>query len=208
MAVLEPVLIKITNASDQVEWISIPNDPRDLTKGESQIPFCSEVFIDQSDFRLEHDEEYKRFSPNQPVGLFKVGVLSYERHDSDSTGKVTCIYAKIDRSDDAIKAKTFIQWVGNAPSINSPIKATVRIYSNLFKSINPEEADGGFLNDINPDSLHVINDALVDLRLKDAKVEDKFQFQRLGYFCKDKDSTEEKPVFNLTVSIKEDPHKN
>ena len=209
MAVLEPLLVKITNIPEKIEWITIPNDPRDPSKGESQIPFCSQAFIDYGDFRLEYDEEYKRFAPDQPVGLFKIGVLTYERHETDGSGRITCIYAKLDRSDDAAKPKTFVQWVANAPSsVGSPIKAVVRIYSTLFNSINPDEAPGGFLKDINPNSLREINDALVDLRLSDAQVEDKFQFQRLGYFCKDRDSTKERPVFNLTVSIKEDPHKS
>ena len=209
MAVLEPLAVVITNLGSNVEWITIPNDPRDPAKGESQVPVSSQIFIDYSDFRLgEYDEEYKRFAPNQPVGLFKVGVLTFEKYEADDSGKITIIYASLDRSDNAIKPKTFIQWVANAPSVGSPIKADVRIYSNLFNSINPDEAPGGFLKDINPNSLRLITDALVDVRLRDAQVEDKFQFQRLGYFCKDKDSTKEKPVFNLTVSIKEDPHKN
>ena len=208
MAVLEPVEVRISNlAEDHLEWISIPNDPRDTSKGDSQVPFAARVYIDAADFRLECDAEYKRFAPSQPVGLFKVGVLKYESHATDASGKVTQIVASLDRSE-TIKPKTFVQWVAHAPAVGSPLKATVRIYSDLFKSRNPDAAPGGFLKDINQDSLRTIEDAYVDVRLKDAGVEEKFQFQRVGYFCKDKDSTDDRPVFNLTVGIKEDPNKN
>lgn len=214
MAVLDPLLLVITNIpQDSVEMLSLPNDPRDPTKGESQLPFTNRLYIDRSDFRSEHDDpNYFRLTPKQPVGLYKVGVFTVTRvHTEDN--KVVKVEGTIERSssdgsESSIKPKTFITWVPDAPKHGSPLKAEVRMYSPLFKSRNPDTAPGGFLNDIDPNSLCVIPAAYVDSRLAGVQVEEKFQFQRVGYFCVDPDSTPEKLVFNLTVSIKEDPLKN
>jgi len=211
MAIVEPLLVEIENVDgSNVEMISIPNDPRDPVKGDSEVPFTNKVYIEASDFRAssEDDPNYFRFTSKQTVGLYRVGLLSYVSHEIDADGKLAKVRAKLDRSEDAVKPKTWIQWVAHAPSHNSPLRAELRLYSSLFKSANPDAAPGGYLADINPDSLCIVPDAMVDGRLKEAKPEEKFQFQRVGYFCCDKDSTADKPVFNLTVSIKEDPNKN
>jgi glutaminyl-tRNA synthetase len=221
MAVLDPLAVVITNlpADHGVEEIELPNDPRDAAKGTSKVPFTSRLYIDRSDFRLSmaDDRAYKRFAPEQPVGLFKVGTLTYGRHE-EADGKIVCVYARLERSagEDSSKAssnkstplaRTYIQWVADCAERGSPLRAEVRIYGDLFRSRNPDAAPGGFLQDIHPHSLTVVPEALVDVRLGDAQVEDKFQFQRVGYFCKDPDSTPTLPVFNLTVGIKEDPNK-
>ncbi|PJF19099.1 Glutamine-tRNA ligase [Paramicrosporidium saccamoebae] len=209
MAILDPLLVKITNLADDFEeLLSIPNDPRDLAKGDSLLPLTNQLYIDRSDFRTEDDPNFFRLTPNQAVGIYRVGVLSCTRYETDADGKVTLIEGTINRADDAPKPKTFITWVPLSEKYNSPLKAEIRLYSALFKSRNPDNAPGGYLNDVNPQSLTIIEEALVDPRLTDAHVEDKFQFQRVGYFCVDPDSTDKKLVFNLTVSIKEDPNKN
>jgi glutaminyl-tRNA synthetase len=206
MAILDPLKVIIDNLTDTThhDIITLPNDPRDPSKGDSQLPLSPVVYIDQSDFRVEPaDANFFRFTPDQPVGLFKAGVLHYVSHELDASGHVACVHATIDRSDSAVKPKTFVQWV----PADSQIPAELRIYKPLFKSDNPDACPGGFLNDINPESLSVKR-GLVDGRVAESAVEQVFQFQRVGYFCKDKDSTEALPVFNLTVSIKEDPSKN
>jgi glutaminyl-tRNA synthetase len=208
MAILEPILLKITNLpEDYEEMLTMPNDPRDPAKGESLLPFTSKIYIDKSDFRTTDDPNYFRLTPNQSVGIYRVGVFTCTRFETDSAGNVTLIEGTINR-DETIKPKTFITWVPLSKRHASPLVAEVRIYAPLFKSSNPEDAPGGFLADINPSSLKVIREAYLDPRLKDAKAEDKFQFQRVGYFCVDSDSTADGHVFNLTVSLKEDAHKD
>lgn len=208
MAVLEPLVVELTNVpADQEESVMIPNDPRDPAKGEDPVPFTRKVFIEQADFRMEPaDSNYFRLTPDQSVGLYKIGVITYTGVEKDKDGKIVKVLATLDRSESAPKPKTWIQWV----SADSPktIKAEIRLYSALFKSANPDGAPGGYLADISPDSLTIVKDARVDARLATGKPEDKFQFQRVGYFCMDKDSKPGCPVFNLTVSIKEDPNKN
>lgn len=207
MVVVDPIKIVIDNWNDicgeEFIPIVIPNDPRDPAKGDSVVPLQRVVYIDGSDFQAasEDDPNYYRFTPSQTVGLFKAGILTCKSFETDE-GRVTVVHATIDRSESASKPKTFIQWV---PSVGS-FTAELRMYRPLFKSENPDACPGGFLSDVNPDSL-IIKQGLCDPRLRESAVEEKFQFQRLGYFCKDADSTESLPVFNLTVSIKEDPNK-
>lgn len=211
MAILDPISLKITNiADDHVELLSLPNDPRDPSKGDSTLPLTSHLYIDRSDFSpaTTDDPNYFRLTPNQPVGIYRVGVFTCTRFEQDAEGRVTVVEGTIDRSEAAPKPKTFITWLPHSDQHHSPLKAEIRMYAPLFKSRNPESVPGGFMNDINPDSLTVIPEAYVDPRLADAKVEDKFQFQRVGYFCVDPDTTDAKLVFNLTVSIKEDPAKS
>ncbi len=209
MAVVEPLLVEITNLpAGTDEKIVIPNDPRDPAKGDSEVPFTNRVFVEASDFRVDgsSDPNYFRLTPDQPVGLYKVGVLICTGFEKDANGKIVKVKATLDRAEDAPKPKTWIQWVADHPTST---KAELRLYSALFKSANPDAAVGGYLADIDPDSLRVVSDAMVDARLANVKPEEKFQFQRVGYFCLDKDSlTAGHPVFNLTVSIKEDPNKN
>lgn len=210
MAILDPVLVHITNLADDFEeLLEMPNDPRDPSKGDSFLPLTSRLYIDRNDFRTEDDKNFFRLTPNQSVGIYRAGVFSCTRFETDpETGKVALIEGTIDRSESAPKPKTFITWVPLSENYSSPLKAEVRFYSPLFKSRNPDSVPGGFLADVDPNSLTVIPEALVDPRLTHANVEDKFQFQRVGYFCVDPDTTEKKLVFNLTVSIKEDPNKN
>lgn len=208
MAVLEPLLVELVNVPEGTEEdIVLPNDPRDPAKGEASVPFTRSLFIEAGDYRSEPaDANYFRLTPDQPVGLWKLGILTWEGEERDAAGKLVKIRAKLDRSAEAKAPKTWIHWV----SATSPrtLTAEIRWYSALFKSANPDGAPGGYLNDIAPDSLRVITGAKVDARLAGAKPEDKFQFQRVGYFCMDKDSKPGAPVFNLTVTIKEDPNKN
>jgi glutaminyl-tRNA synthetase len=209
MAVLEPLLIEFINVpTDFTRTISLPNDPRDPSKGDSTIQLTNQIYIDACDFDSSKTDDglFFRLTPKQPVGLYRVGIATFVSSESDKeTGKVTKIYVNLDQSEvPEVKPKTYIQWVPK----QTAIPAEIRIFSDLFKSTSPQSNPAGWLADVNRDSLRIISDALVDSRLADAKVEEKFQFQRVGYFCVDPDSEKDKKlVLNLTVSIKEDPNK-
>ncbi|XP_062854607.1 glutamine--tRNA ligase [Trichomycterus rosablanca] len=205
MAVLEPLKVIITNlpASAQTE-IHVPDFPADESKGGHVVPFTKTIFIEQGDFREVMEKGYKRLTPDQPVGLRHAGyVISVQCVIKDASGKVVELEVSCTSSDCAEKPKAFIHWV------SEPLKCEVRLYERLFKHKNPEdssEVPAGFLSDINPNSLQVIS-ALIDRSVSKAKVFDKFQFERVGYFSVDPDSTADKLVFNRTVTLKEDPGK-
>uniref|UniRef100_A0A8B9L5G7 Glutamine--tRNA ligase n=1 Tax=Astyanax mexicanus TaxID=7994 RepID=A0A8B9L5G7_ASTMX len=206
MAVLEPLKVTITNlpANAQTE-VRIPDFPADETKGSHVVPFSKTIYIEQSDFREVMEKGYKRLTPDQSVGLRHAGyIISVQRVIKDGSGKVVELEVTCASSDSAEKPKAFIHWV------SQPLKCEVRLYERLFLHKNPEdsaEVPGGFLSDINPNSLQVVESALVDRSVSKAKVFDKFQFERVGYFSVDPDSTADKMVFNRTVTLKEDPGK-
>ncbi|XP_031422097.1 glutamine--tRNA ligase [Clupea harengus] len=206
MAVLEPLKVTITNlpANSQMA-VRVPDFPADEEKGSHMVPFSRVVYIEQSDFREVMEKGYKRLSPDQPVGLRHAGyVISVKRVIKDASGKVIELEVTCSTTDSAEKPKAFIHWV------SQPLECEVRLYERLFLHKNPEdsaEVPGGFLTDINPNSLQVISSALVDQSVANAKVFDKFQFERVGYFSIDPDSTPQKLVFNRTVTLKEDPGK-
>ncbi|XP_069499400.1 glutamine--tRNA ligase [Ambystoma mexicanum] len=206
MAVIEPLKVTITNLPGAgVLDVPVPNFPADESKGFHKVPFCSSIFIEQSDFREVMEKGYKRLTPDQPVGLRHAGyVIHVQQIIKDVTGKVIELEVTCKKSDASEKPKAFIHWVAK------PLHCEVRLYEKLFLHKHPEdpsEVPGGFLNDLNPQSMHIIHDALVDQSVKNAKVFDKFQFERLGYFSVDPDSTQDKMVFNRTVTLKEDPGK-
>ncbi|XP_076132471.1 glutamine--tRNA ligase [Alosa pseudoharengus] len=206
MAVLEPLKVTITNlASESQMAVRVPDFPANEAKGSHMVPFSRVVYIEQSDFREVMEKGYKRLTPDQPVGLRHAGyVISVKRVIKDASGKVTELEVTCATTDSAEKPKAFIHWV------SKPLECEVRLYERLFLHKNPEdsaEVPGGFLSDINPNSLHIIQDALVDQSVANTKVFNKFQFERVGYFSVDPDSTPKKLVFNRTVTLKEDPGK-
>uniref|UniRef100_A0AAR2KB18 Glutamine--tRNA ligase n=1 Tax=Pygocentrus nattereri TaxID=42514 RepID=A0AAR2KB18_PYGNA len=204
MAVLEPLKVTITNLPADVH---IPDFPADETKGSHVVPFSKTIFIEQSDFREAMEKGYKRLTPDQPVGLRHAGyIISLQRVIKDGRGKVVELEVTCSSSDSAEKPKAFIHWV------SQPLQCEVRLYerkycSFLYYTCDPAEVPGGFLSDLSPNSLQLVESALVDRSVSEAKVFDKFQFERVGYFSVDPDSTAEKLVFNRTVTLKEDPGK-
>ncbi|XP_044512898.1 glutamine--tRNA ligase [Gracilinanus agilis] len=206
MAVLQPLRVTITNFPESKALdIIVPNFPADETKGFHHIPFSSTIYIEYTDFKEEPEKGYKRLAKGQPVGLRHAGyVIDVQNVIKNASGQVTELEVTCTKSDASEKPKAFIHWV------SEPLQCEVRIYERLFQHKNPEdpsEVSGGFLSDLNLDSLCVIEDALVDCSVSGAKPFDKFQFERLGYFSVDPDSTERKLVFNRTVTLKEDPGK-
>uniref|UniRef100_A0A3Q2FTC3 Glutamine--tRNA ligase n=1 Tax=Cyprinodon variegatus TaxID=28743 RepID=A0A3Q2FTC3_CYPVA len=206
MAVLEPLKVTITNLpQDKKVDVRVPNFPANEAKGSHTVPFTNTIFIEQSDFREVMEKGYKRLTPDQPVGLRHAGyVISVQKVIKDSKGKVVELEVTCCSTDTAEKPKAFIHWV------SQPLVCEVRLYERLFLHKHPEdpsEVPNGFLSDINPNSLQVISSALVDTSVKGAKALDKFQFERVGYFSLDPDSTADKLIFNRTVTLKEDPGK-
>uniref|UniRef100_A0A8D3DJ73 Glutamine--tRNA ligase n=1 Tax=Scophthalmus maximus TaxID=52904 RepID=A0A8D3DJ73_SCOMX len=203
MAVLEPLKITIVNLPENSRSdVRVPDFPANEAKGSHMVPFTRTIFIEQSDFR---EKGYKRLTPEQPVGLRHAGyVISVQKVIKDAQGKVVGLEVNCCSSETAEKPKAFIHWV------SEPLVCEVRLYDRLFLHKHPEdpsEVPSGFLSDINSNSLQVISSALVDTSVKGAKVLDKFQFERVGYFSLDPDSTADKLIFNRTVTLKEDPGK-
>ncbi|XP_033123440.1 glutamine--tRNA ligase-like [Anneissia japonica] len=206
MAVLDPIKITIINfpSKESLEF-DVPNIPHDDSKGTHRVCLSSTLFIEQSDFKENEDKNFRRLTKNQPVGLKYANlVISVESDVKDQNGRVTELKVKCVPVAKTEKPKAFIHWVSEA------IKCEVRLYSRLFRHQHPEdptEVPGGFVTDCDKDSLTVVPEALVDLSVKGAKVYDKFQFERNGFFSVDPDTTAKKLVFNRTVLLKEDSGK-
>lgn len=205
MAVLDPLKVTITNLGDAPKEVSVPNFPADEGKGCHKVPFGATVFIERDDFRETADKNYKRFSTDQPVGLRHAGyVIAVEKVIKDDDGNICEVLATCKRSTETDKPKGFIHWVCD------PLVCEVRLYEILFNHKNPEDKNvvpGGFITDTNKNSMQVIPNAYVDVSVKGAKVYNRFQFERVGFFTVDKDTTSTKMVFNRTVTLKEDPGK-
>ncbi|XP_071900309.1 glutamine--tRNA ligase [Anas platyrhynchos] len=206
MAVLEPLKVTITNfPTPETIDVLVPDFPADESRGSHKVPFQPIVYIEETDFREELDKGYKRLAPGQPVGLRHAGyVIAVQNVIKNASGRVMELEVTCTKSEVAEKPKAFIHWV------SEPLPCEVRLYERLFLHKNPEdpaEVPGGFLSDLNPASLRVVDNALVDRSVLAARPFDKFQFERLGYFSVDPDSREGKLVFNRTVTLKEDPGK-
>lgn len=208
MVVIEPLPLNIVNF-DQIQTepkISVPDFPNDASKGSHEIHFDRTIYIEKSDFKLTPEKGYRRLSPGQSVGLRYAGlVLEVDKVHTNTAGTVTSVDVKATPVDADNKPKAFIHWVSR------PISVEVRMYSRLFLHKNPEdtnEVPQGYLSDINQESLKV-NIGYADSGFSNVKPYDRFQFERVGFFTVDIDSkTSNKPVVNLTVSLKEDAGKS
>lgn len=203
LVVLEPLKVTITNfISDKPVSFTIPDFPaQPENKASHNIVLDRVVYIEQSDFKENPEKGYRRLAPNQTVGLRHASiVLKVEKVLKDASGKVVELVCSCERIETAEKPKAFIQWVSD------PYEIEVRLYERLFKHKNPEdvnEVPEGFLSDCNQDSLKILK-SYADKSLSSAKVYDKFQFERIGFFSVDPDSKNGNLVFNRTVSLKED----
>jgi glutaminyl-tRNA synthetase len=204
MAVLRPLKVVIDNYPDsQVEEMEAVNNPEDPNAGTRKIPFSKVVYIEQDDFRETPPPKYYRLFPGNEVRLryaYLIKCTHVVKNDKGEVVEVHCTYDPATRGGDAPdgrKVKSTIHWVSAAHA--KPIE--VRMYDRLFTKENPEEEDD-FINYLNPNSLEILNGVAEPL-LSAAKAGDRFQFERQGYFCADPDSTPDKPVFNLTVSLKD-----
>lgn len=205
LVVLEPLKVVISNfPSDKPMKLTVPDFPADEKKSSHEIAFDRVIYIEQTDFKENPEKGYRRLAPNQTVGLRHAGiVLKLTEVKKDSTGKVVELVCTCEKVEATEKPKAFIHWVSN------PQEIEVRLYERLFQHRNPEdpsEVPGGFLSDCNKDSLKILK-SLADKSIKSAKVYDKFQFERIGFFSVDPDSHGNCLVFNRTVSLKEDSGK-
>ncbi|MFI8603815.1 glutamine--tRNA ligase/YqeY domain fusion protein [Cellulophaga baltica] len=208
MAVLDPLKVVITNyPEDQEEWLEAENNQEDESAGYRTVPFSRELYIEKEDFREEANKKFFRLKLGNEVRLKNGYIIKAESCTKDTDGnilEVQCTYDPKSRSGSGTeeslrKVKGTLHWV----SIKHAIPAEVRLYDRLFTDETPDQhKDKDFMEFINPDSLTVITGYL-EPSLKTAQPEDFFQFQRLGYFNVDTDSSAEKLVFNKTVGLRD-----
>ena len=209
MGVLRPLKVIIDNYPDgQSEELDAVNNPEDASAGTRKVPFSKVLYIEQDDFMETPPPKYFRLSPGIEVRLRYAYFVKCTSVDKDASGKVVAVHCTYDPatrggdSPDKRKVKATIHWV----SAEHACTATVRLYDRLFNTSNPSDAPEGktFIDNLNPQSLEVISDARLEPSLKDAKPDDKFQFERLGYFVADTvDSKPGAPVFNRAVTLKD-----
>ncbi len=208
MAVLNPVKLVITNYHEgQEEWLEAENNPEEAVMTYRKVPFSKELYIEREDFQEEANKKFFRLTLGTEVRLKNAYIIKGESVIKDENGNITeihCTYDTDSRSGSGTEAsqrkvKGTIHWV----SINHAIPAEVRVYDRLFTHESPDgNKEIDFKEFINPNSLEVIT-GFVEPSLQSAKNLDQFQFQRLGYFCVDKDSLTEKLVFNKTVGLRD-----
>lgn len=208
MAVLRPLKVVITNyPEDKTEMLTTENNPEDEAAGTRELPFGREIYIEQEDFMEDAPKKFFRLAPGKTVRLKSAYIIEYVDHKKDADGNVTEVHVKYfensrsGQDTSGIKTKGTLHWVSAAHAKD----AEVRLYDRLFNDEAPDgHKDRDFMEFLNPDSLEIISNAKFEPSLMEAIEGDRFQFQRLGYFCVDnKYSTPGKPVFNRTVTLKD-----
>ena len=208
MAVLRPLKVVIDNyPEEQEEWMDAVNNPEDLEAGSRKVPFSKAFYIEQDDFMEDPPKKFYRLAPGREVRLRYAYFITCTDVIKDDNGQIVelrCSYDPATRggnSPDGRKVKSTIHWV----SATHALRAEVRLYDHLFAKERPEDtADGeDFKSNLNPESLTTLSDCMIEPSLKDANTLDRFQFERLGYFCLDRETTKEKMVFNRTVTLRD-----
>ncbi len=208
MAVLNPLKVVIENYPDDLtEEMEAVNNPEDAAAGTRKVPFSKVLYIERDDFMESPPKKFYRLTPGREVRLRYAYFIKCTDVVKDNNGNITelhCTYDPQTRGGDAPdgrKVKATLHWV----SAKDALKAEVRLYDNLFTKENPDETEEGqdFTANINPRSLKVLEDCFIEPSVKNIKALVRLQFERLGYFCVDKDSTEDKLVFNRTVTLKD-----
>src|SRR5690606_9163943 len=206
MAVLRPLRLVIENyPEDRVEMMEAVNNPEDPSAGTRQVPFSRVLYIEQDDFREVPPKKFFRLYPGNEVRLRYAYIIRCESVVKDETGRVgevRCTYNPDTRSgsgaSEGRRVKGTLHWVSAAHAV----EAEVRLYDRLFRTEDPG-ASPDFTSELNPDSLEVVRDARVEPSVVGAPPETRYQFERLGYFAVDPDSTPERPVFNRTVTLRD-----
>lgn len=203
MAVLRPVRLVIENLPEgHEEILQAPLHPSKPDMGTRSLPFSREIYIDEADFREEANKKYKRLVLGKEVRLRNAYVIKAERVEKDAAGNITTIFCSYDGGTlgkdpaDGRKVKGVIHWV----SATHGVPAEVRLYDRLFNVPNPGAAES-LESTLNPASLQILNGAVVEPSLRDARPEQAYQFEREGYFCRDNNS--DGMVFNLTVALRD-----
>ena len=208
MTVLHPLKLVIDNyPAGQSEFVEVANNPEDAAAGTRQVPFSGEIYIEQDDFREVPPPKYYRLSPGKEVRLRNAYFVTAQSVVKDAAGNVVevhCTYDPASRggnSPDGRKVKSTMHWVSAAHAIS----AEIRLYDKLFTKADPGdfEEGGSVLDNLNPNSLEILLGARLEPSLANATLEDRFQFERVGYFCLDPDSTPGNLVFNRTLPLKD-----
>ncbi|MEQ9120744.1 glutamine--tRNA ligase/YqeY domain fusion protein [Fulvivirga sp.] len=209
MGVVDPVKLIITNYPEgKEEMLVADNNPEDSNSGTHEVPFSRELYIEKEDFKEEAGNKFFRLTLGNEVRLKNAYIIKGESVVKDGNGNITEIHCTADLDSKSgsgteaslRKVKGTLHWV----SIKHAVKAEVREYDRLFLDEAPDaHEDKDFMEFINPDSLKIIKEAYVEPFLKEAKLNDKFQFQRLGYFTLDKEATQGHLIFNKTVGLRD-----
>lgn len=206
MVVMDPLKLVITNYEEgKSELLQSEINPEMENSGFRDLPFSRELYIERDDFKEIPEKKYFRLAPGLMVRLKSAYIIKCESFDKDENGNITTVYctylpeSKSGSDTSGIHVKGTIHWV----EASSAIPVEVRLYDRLFGVEDPSSEDGDFKTYLNKNSLQVISNALGEPALKNARVGDKFQFLRKGYFCVDTDSTAGKLIFNRTVALKD-----
>ncbi|RLJ33448.1 glutaminyl-tRNA synthetase [Chryseobacterium sp. 7] len=208
MAVVDPVKLVIENyPEDKEEWLETENNPEQENAGTREVPFSRELYIEREDFKEEANNKFFRLKLGGEVRLKSAYIIKAERVEKDENGEITAIYATYDEKsrsgsgteESLRKVKGTLHWV----SAKHALPVEVRTYNHLFTVEQPDaEKDVDFLNFINPESIAIVK-GFAEPSLKEVAVGEPLQFQRIGYFTKDQDSTDDALVFNRTVTLKD-----
>ncbi len=209
MAVLHPVKLVITNyPAEKSELMEVENNPEQPETGKRKVPFSKELWIERDDFMEDPPKKFFRLGPERVVRLKGAYIIRCTGFTKNAEGKITeiqAVYYPDSRSNNdtsGIKVKGTIHWL----SIMHAKQAEVRLYDRLFKDETPAAAaieDGSLKEALNPGSLQILTDTYIEEALTEGKAEESFQFLRKGYFSVDEESTAEKPVFNRTVTLRD-----
>jgi glutaminyl-tRNA synthetase len=205
MVVFNPVKVVIINLpAGTTEILHSENNPEDPDGGVRELPFSNTIYIEQDDFMENPSKKYFRLAPGQMVRLKSAYIIKCEEVIKDAAGNITelhCTYipeSKSGSDTSGISVKGTLHWINAADAL----EVEVREYDRLFKAENPADEEGDFKEYINADSLKVVK-GFAEPSLKNAKLDDRFQFIRKGYYCMDKDSAADKLIFNRTVTLKD-----
>jgi glutaminyl-tRNA synthetase len=208
MAALRPLRVVIDNYPDDlVEEMDAVNNPEDAGAGTRKVPFSKVLYIEQDDFREDPPKQYYRLAPGREVRLRYGYLITCQSVVKDADGNVVELHCTYDpetrggNTPDGRKVKSTIHWVSAAHAVD----AEVRLYDNLFTKENPDDVEEGqdFTANLNPNSLEVLTGCKAEPSLRDAAPGARYQFERMGYFCVDPDSTPGKPVFNRTIGLRD-----
>lgn len=205
MVVFDPIKIVITNYTNESEMVSVEDNPEDINSTFREVPFSKELFIESEDFIEDPPKKYFRLFPGGMVRLKGAYIIKCDEVVKDENGNIiqlNCTYfpeSKSGNDTSNIKVKGTLHWI----SIAHAITAEARLYDRLFKVEDPSGEEGNFKDYINENSLEIIPVVYAEPALKDALHEERYQFLRKGYFTLDKESSEEKLVFNRTVTLKD-----
>ncbi|HUJ15802.1 MAG TPA: glutamine--tRNA ligase/YqeY domain fusion protein [Thermoanaerobaculia bacterium] len=205
MGVLDPLRVVVENyPEEQTEWFETANNPEDPAAGVRSVPFSRVLYIEREDFMEEPPKKFFRLAPGREVRLRSAYFITCTGVTKDASGNIVELRATYDPATrggdapDGRRPKATLHWV----SAQHAIDCEVRLYDRLFRSENPEES-GDFLADLNADSLKIVEHAKLEPSVRDARPLTRYQFERVGYFCVDPDSSPQRLVFNRTATLKD-----